>query len=96
MSNNNNNDLDRREALKALAKLSAYSAPTLTMLLTSSLSHAQGSGVPASLCGGRINRNPIRNRFRNAANEGGNGIGTNLPNTTADCGIAGNSANNPI
>jgi len=91
--------LKRREALKKLAKLSAYSAPTVTVLLSSSLSHAQGSGVPATQCisnNGRFLSNRSKNHRRfvnNAADEGGNVSGANLPNTNSDCGVAGNTAN---
>ena len=89
-------EINRREALKTLAKLSAYSAPTITTLLSPTLSHAQGSGVPVNRCGNRLNRNPNNPTYPNAANEGGNGRGVNLPNTVADCGKAGNTANTPI
>lgn len=37
------NSLSRREALNSLAKLSVYSAPTVTTLLTAQLSYAQTS-----------------------------------------------------
>lgn len=38
--------MSRREALERLAKLSAYTAPTVVALLTPSLSAAQGSALP--------------------------------------------------
>lgn len=91
MSDNDLKTVDRRDALKRLAKLSAYTAPAVVTLLHASSSFAQGSGVPAgSQCGARNNRNPNNPMWPNAADVGGNGSsGIGLPNSVADCGNAG-------
>ena len=46
-------NISRREALERLAKLSVYTAPTVTTLLNPKLSYAMGSGIP-----GDPNNNP--------------------------------------
>ena len=42
---NKDKNITRRQALESLAKLSAYSAPTVTTLLSAQLSYAQTSAV---------------------------------------------------
>ena len=78
-------DVKRREALKKLAALSAYSAPAVTALLTPQRSYAQTSEA----------LNSPQNEFNNQVNACVAGEITNLPGNTGN-NATGSSNNDDI
>lgn len=77
---NDKEALNRREALLALAKLSAYTAPTVVTLLSASSSYAAGScgtGTPV-----------IEDAIGNLGGDSPMNQSRPTMDTTVDCGVA--------
>jgi len=87
--------ISRREALAKLAKLSVYSAPTVTVLLTGQKSYAQTSEANNGYSDGNLppgNASKVAqclamNRANLAGNLGNNAGGNNNSDTESDCGL---------
>lgn len=80
---NTGTDVNRRDALKKLAKLSVYTAPAVTTMLASQASYAQGS---CAIIDASRDRNDRRNPTANRDRSNRDTRTTNSPNrNNADC-----------
>lgn len=88
MASEHDKDLTRRAAIEKLAKLSAYTAPTVVALLSASSSHALGScaGMTTNFMTADRNNSTMMGMVvdadRNVSDSGG---GAN--DTATDCGV---------
>jgi len=87
MPKNSETDISRREALSKLAKLSAYTAPTVITLLSAETSYAQSSEAQMNLNMGQISS--ICMSLSNLPGELGNDTSGGFfgSNNSADCGV---------